>query len=158
MTERVGELSELQKRCLLYVAANMSSKEIAIEVGLSPQTVDQYVSRAITTLGVMNRREAARMLLARQESGEFRKSEFRSEDLVGPAIPPEVEPSQDITESEGQPLAPRAMRWILQRFGGAPHDLDKMQTLRAIIWTALFAAGALASIVTTGAWLGYRAP
>lgn len=158
MSDSGGELSELQKRCLMCVAANMSSKEIAVEVGLSPQTVDQYISRAITTLGVMNRREAARVLLAREGEGRFNKSEFRSEPLVAPEFPSEVESSQDTTESEAEPQISRGLRWILDRFGGPPHDLNKIQTLRAIIWTALFAAGALASIITIGAWLGYKAP
>lgn len=42
----------------------MSSKEIAQETGLSPQTVDTYLKIALARLGVTNRREAARRLVA----------------------------------------------------------------------------------------------
>ena len=39
----------------------MSSKEIAIETGLSYQTVDTYLKKAIAALGASNRRDAARL-------------------------------------------------------------------------------------------------
>jgi hypothetical protein len=50
----------------------MSSKEIAKETGLTPQTVDTYVKGALARTGAANRREAARMLVAwelSQQSG-----------------------------------------------------------------------------------------
>ena len=55
-------LSERQRECLRLVGRGMSSKEIALSVGLSPQTVDTYVKAAMARLGATNRREAARML------------------------------------------------------------------------------------------------
>jgi DNA-binding CsgD family transcriptional regulator len=65
-------LSEGQKNCLRLVARGMSSKEIAKETGLTPQTVDTYVKAALARTGAVNRREAARMLVAwelSQQSG-----------------------------------------------------------------------------------------
>ena len=65
-------LSEGQKTCLRLVARGMSSKEIAKETGLTPQTVDTYVKAALARTGASNRREAARQLVAwelSQQSG-----------------------------------------------------------------------------------------
>lgn len=56
------QLSESQKVCLRLVAAGMSSKEIAIQRGLTPRTVDQYITLAVQSLGASNRRDAARKL------------------------------------------------------------------------------------------------
>lgn len=49
----------------------MSSKEIALTVHLSPQTVDTYIKGAMAKLGAENRREAARMLVAWETSQEL---------------------------------------------------------------------------------------
>lgn len=57
-----SQLSESQKNCLRLVARGMSTKEIAAETGLSPQTVDTYVKAAMSRLGATNRRDAARAL------------------------------------------------------------------------------------------------
>jgi DNA-binding CsgD family transcriptional regulator len=62
-------LSEGQKICLRLVARGMSSKEIAKETGLTPQTVDTYVKASLAKLGASNRREAARILTAWEENG-----------------------------------------------------------------------------------------
>lgn len=62
LSERVQTLTDSQKTCLRLVGRGMSSKEIAIETGLSPQTVDTYVKASLARLGVSNRREAARLL------------------------------------------------------------------------------------------------
>ena len=67
-TPRVNDptntLSEGQKSCLRLVAQGMSSKEIAKQTGLTPQTVDTYVKASLARLGASNRREAARTLVA----------------------------------------------------------------------------------------------
>lgn len=61
---RIGLLSEQQKVCLRHVSRGLSSKEIAQETGLSPQTVDTYLKAAMARLEVGSRREAARLLAA----------------------------------------------------------------------------------------------
>ena len=74
----------------------MSSKEIAIETGLSYQTVDTYLKKAIAALGVSNRREAARLF---QELGLSQK--------LGSPLP-ELVPAADV----GEPAASaRAASW-----------------------------------------------
>ena len=68
MRESIATLPEGQKACLRLVAQGMSSKEIAKQLDLTPQTVDTYLKAAMARLGASNRREAARMLLADEAS------------------------------------------------------------------------------------------
>lgn len=71
LIDPTAHLSERQKACLRLVARGMSSKEIAIETGLTPQTVDTYIKAAISRLGVSNRREAARLVGVREASQQL---------------------------------------------------------------------------------------
>src|SRR3954468_1344801 len=66
--EHLARLTDKQRACLRLVYAHMSSKEIAPRLGVEPNTVDQYVKAAMRTLGVADRRAAARML-AEHEAG-----------------------------------------------------------------------------------------
>jgi DNA-binding CsgD family transcriptional regulator len=59
---RVTKLTEGQLDCLRLVALQFSSKEIALELGISPHTVDQRVRQALQTLGVSRRAHAARLV------------------------------------------------------------------------------------------------
>ncbi|WP_164096634.1 helix-turn-helix domain-containing protein, partial [Serratia marcescens] len=60
-------LTARERDCLRLVARGMSSKEIALALGLSPLTVDGYLKEAVRTLGVSSRREAARILAAHEQ-------------------------------------------------------------------------------------------
>lgn len=57
-------LSSGQLDCLHLVAQNLTSKEIAAHLGVSPHTVDQRIRRALRQLGTDNRRHAARMVVS----------------------------------------------------------------------------------------------
>lgn len=61
-SDRLTLLSPRERDCLRLVGQARSSKEIAIELGLSPFTVDEYVRSAVAKLGARNRREAARLI------------------------------------------------------------------------------------------------
>lgn len=60
--ERLARLTDKQRQCLRLVYAHLSSKEIAPRLGVEPGTVDQYIKAAMRTLGVSDRRAAAKML------------------------------------------------------------------------------------------------
>lgn len=60
--DRIARLTEMQRKCLRLVYAHLSSKEIAPRLGVEPGTVDQYLKAAMRTLGVGDRRAAARTL------------------------------------------------------------------------------------------------
>ena len=61
---RIGRLSRGQREVLLLVAEHLSSKEIAVRLGISPHTVDQRIRGALHILGVERRSHAARLVLS----------------------------------------------------------------------------------------------
>jgi DNA-binding CsgD family transcriptional regulator len=85
----IAALPEHQKICLRKVLEHKSSKEIAIELGISPHTVDQRLKSAMQALGVGTRVAAAR-LLAEHEATSYQPLVYQSPDIadlppVGPA-------------------------------------------------------------------------
>ena len=60
----VARLSQGQVDCLLLVNQHLSSKEIALQLGISSHTVDQRIRGALEKLGVERRGEAARVVAA----------------------------------------------------------------------------------------------
>jgi len=61
---QVGRLSAKERECLRMVARRLSSKEIAVELGIAKTSVDTYCDRARAKLGVADRFAAARVLEA----------------------------------------------------------------------------------------------
>lgn len=134
--DSVASLSEGQKTCLRLVAKGYSSKEIAIETGLSPQTVDTYIKAAMARLGVQNRREAAR-LLAQWEL---------SQELGSP--PPPVAPTDDGPQTpEPSGAGHGDPPWRLVPVGGGTHDLTWSQKTYAALRVAAVSAAAIVALV-----------
>jgi DNA-binding CsgD family transcriptional regulator len=70
---RIERLTEQQRTCLRHVFQHLTSKEIAPLLGIEPGSVDQHIKAAMKTLGVGDRRTAARIFAeyeAAQEAGE----------------------------------------------------------------------------------------
>lgn len=63
---RLSRVTPMEQACLRLVARRLSSKEIAAELGIAKTSVDTYCNRARSKLGVTDRYEAARLLLAEQ--------------------------------------------------------------------------------------------
>jgi DNA-binding CsgD family transcriptional regulator len=80
-SQRVTALPEHQRVCLRMVLEHKSSKEIALELGISPHTVDQRVKSAMQTLGVGSRVAAAR-LLAEHEALVYQPLVYQHLDLA----------------------------------------------------------------------------
>lgn len=64
MTGAIDRLTEKQRVCLRMVWQHRESKEIARELGISPHSVDGRIKTAMRTLGVDDRYEAARLVVA----------------------------------------------------------------------------------------------
>jgi len=63
---RTGRLSRGQVECLLLAHDHLTSKEIAVRLGISPHTVDQRVRQSLQILGVKRRTDAAKIVAEAQ--------------------------------------------------------------------------------------------
>lgn len=130
LDDRITKLSDVQKQCLRLAAEGRSSKEIAPLVGLTHQTVDQYLHRARQTLGVTNRREAARLFTEIERATPFKRFELKPDDVASPRI-------SAISGSPTEQQQPTAGLLGLPPTGGPPNDLSLTQRLIAISKIAL---------------------
>lgn len=80
-SDRIARLTEQQRLCLRLVFAHLTSREIALRLGIEPNVVDQQVKNAVRALGAADRRAAARML-ADHESGEGQPLVYQSLDIA----------------------------------------------------------------------------
>ena len=126
-------LSEGQKNCLRLVAKGMSSKEIAKETGLTPQTVDTYVKASIARLGATNRREAARALVAWEEASA----------PASYSIPDSVRSDADTPDEHPGAWS----RWLgLPPIGGRVNDLSWAQKTVQALQVAIVAAATMIAL------------
>lgn len=86
----VDRLTPGQLDCLRLVDQHLSSKEIAVELGISSHTVDQRIRLALQTLGVERRSQAARLIA--QQLGPYQRLIDQS---------PYIEGSPDTGQSSG---------------------------------------------------------
>ena len=89
LADRVAKLTPGQLDCLRLVDAHLSSKEIAVQLGISPHTVDQRIRQALQILGVERRSQAARLVA--QHCGTYQR-------LIHQL--PHIEAEDDSDESE----------------------------------------------------------
>jgi DNA-binding CsgD family transcriptional regulator len=150
-SDRIVELTEAQRECLRLVFAHKSSKEIAIALGKSPFAIDKRIERAIRTLGVENRIEAARLLDQHEKARPYERFACEPSQLVGPDLAAIMALSQSAegpggervrdsnTIGRGPPddwLAPRrrGFRWPLPSTGDQRNDLTIIEQL---VWIAI---------------------
>ncbi|HEY5710948.1 MAG TPA: helix-turn-helix transcriptional regulator [Allosphingosinicella sp.] len=160
--ERLDRLTDKQRECLRLVYAHLSSKEIAPRLRVEPGTVDQYIKAAMRTLGVSDRRAAARML-AEHESGTPRPLVYQPLDIAQIG-----EPAMFVASTEGRRKAvsggavredqavfevlpthpPEPFKLPLPIQGGRPRDLSPIKRLGWILGLILLLAFAFGSFVT----------
>jgi DNA-binding CsgD family transcriptional regulator len=150
-SDRAVKLTQAQCECLRLVFAHKSSKEIALELGKSPFAIDKRIERAIRTLGVENRIEAARLLDRHEKAGPYERFACEPADLAGPDLRAMLLPSQSAEGPDGERvrdsnrigrgppddwLAPRrrTFRWPLPSRGDQRNDLTIIEQL---IWIAV---------------------
>lgn len=79
---RIARLTPREAECLRLVAEPMRTHEIAHQLGLSPATVDTYISSAFKKLGTSDRGTAARLLVGYERLSEKTRSEFPGVDAA----------------------------------------------------------------------------
>ena len=150
---RVARLSQGQLECLRLVHEHLSSKEIAVRLGISPHTVDQRVRQSLQILGVERRTHAARLVAehgapyqrlihqppyipAAHKSGQSEAAvshQIRHADRAG-----EVGDASFLTEQR-----PASFRPSLQLpFATRSNPRNEMSVGQKLFWIAVIAIGA----------------
>jgi DNA-binding CsgD family transcriptional regulator len=100
----VHQLTPRQRECLRLVFQRRTTKEIAAELSLSPNTVSSYCTEAIALLGATDRRHAAELLNAAEKGDPLEQwSPSARVDATHDATPPVPPPGQP-----AHPLGPLA--------------------------------------------------
>jgi len=156
---RFEKLTEGQRECLRLVLAHKSSKEIARLLGKSRFTIDKRIERALQTLGVESRTEAALLLARHEGSHEYEWLAYEPAALAAPLVSDIMAPSQSGERPDGGHVRDslgesdtsfddwlgrrrrRLFRGPLPATGGKRNDLTMIERL---IWIAV---GALAIVI-----------
>lgn len=148
MDDRVARLTEAQREALRLVYRHMETKEIARELGISPDGVAQRIKGAMRTLGVTKRRDAAQILAEAEDDAPYPRQVYPSRDIAIAPDPITFAPSTEgmrQTGSSGDAMQERQAAFEapgirrpnlpLPIWGGKPNDLGALQRL---VW--IFAA------------------
>jgi DNA-binding CsgD family transcriptional regulator len=120
--ERIARLTDQQRACLRFVYAHMTSKEIAPLLGIEPGSVDQHIKAAMRTLGVGDRRAAAKLLAEYEDRSGTPAVDFASSRPAGVAMR-EEQAGYDRTPPPDLPKVP------LPIWGGRPSDFSPLRRL-----------------------------
>ena len=82
-------LSARQLECLRLVGRGFNTKEIAIELGISPETARSHIDAARMKLGAANRGRAARLLVEHEASRPPRPTGTPSEGIASACANPD---------------------------------------------------------------------
>lgn len=143
-SDRIQELTQRERECLRLVSRDRSSKQIGLELGISPHTVDVRLKRAIRLLGVTTRFDAAR-LLAETETDETPDDQSPYQPLVSQPTPLPPAPPSVVEEPRRSDGA--EPRWHLPflRQGRRSNDLTPAQRLFWIVAGAVLILVAFAN-------------
>jgi DNA-binding CsgD family transcriptional regulator len=118
MNPQVARLSEGQRQCLRMVYRHMETKEIARELGISPDGVTQRIKAAMRILGVDRRRDAALILAEAEGTEPYPPQVYPPRDIAAAPHPSTMAPS---TEGERQiGFSGEALRESQTAFWAAP--------------------------------------
>jgi DNA-binding CsgD family transcriptional regulator len=151
--DRVSRLTPGQLDCLRLVDQHLSSTEIAVELGISPHTVDQRIRQALAILGVERRAQAARVVA--QYSEPYQRLIHQSPYIEGdaPSGQPEAAVSHQIRHADraGEVRGPGfiteqrpASFWpsLQPPFATRSNPRNEMSVGQRLFWIAAIAIGA----------------
>lgn len=154
VADRVAKLTEGQLKCLRLVDQHLSSKEIAVELGISPHTVDQRIRQALQVLGVTRRAQAARIVS--QHCEPYQRLIHQTPYIEAPAAPGEQvgAVSNQIRHADRAGEAwgstglhteqKRALSWssLQLPFATRSHPRNEMSVGLRLLWIVVIAIGA----------------
>jgi len=133
VNDRLEQLTDRERACLRLVGQGLSSKEIAVELGISHHTVDLYLKRSLKALGVASRREAARLLRQADANSHSQQLGIQPAALAQP-VPIAVIPAPIRTEPASRFRVP---------FLRQGRQINDLTTVQRLVWIAVLAVAAL---------------
>lgn len=88
-------MTEGQRQALRMVYRHMETKEIARELGISPDGVTQRIKAAMRTLGVSKRRDAANLLAEAEDPAAYPRRVYPPRDIAIAPDPATFSPSTE---------------------------------------------------------------
>jgi DNA-binding CsgD family transcriptional regulator len=154
VADRVARLTKGQLDCVRLVDQHLSSKEIAVELGISPHTVDQRIRQALQILGVDRRAQAARIVA--QHCGPYQRLIHQSPHIEtsGAADDQQGAASNQIRHADRAGEAwgsssfhteqKRGLSWssLQPPFATRSHPRNEMSVGARLLWIAVIATGA----------------
>ena len=154
VSESVARLSSGQLDCLRLVDQHLSSKEIAVELGISPHTVDQRIRGALQILGVERRSQAARKVA--QELGPYQRLIHQSPHIEAPsdsdqsdaAVGFQIRHADRAGEASGSGFITEqrpGFNWssLPLPFATRSHPRNEMSVGQRLLWIVLIAIGSM---------------
>ena len=151
---RVARLTPGQLECLRLVNEHLSSKEIAVRLGISPHTVDQRIRGSLHILGVERRSQAARLVA--KYSSEYQRlihqspyveARELSSDQCG-AVSTQIRHAGRAGEARGVPGFQTEQRSghsgssLQLPFATRSHPSNEMSVGHKLLWIVIIATGA----------------
>jgi len=123
-SKRIARLTEQQRACLRHVYAHLTSKEIAPRLGIEPGSVDQHIKAAMRTLGVSDRRSAARIFAEHEAAQGVQPLVYQPLDIAPPLDPgtfgPPIESGWQSSGLSGGAMRENQASFRVAAPGGAP--------------------------------------
>ncbi len=152
--QRVARLTPAQLDCLRLVNEHLSSKEIAVQLGISPHTVDQRIRGSLQTLGVGRRSQAARLVA--KCSSEYQRLIHQAPYIEtggssvdeGGAVSNQIRHAGRAGEAQGnsgfqtEQRSERPWSSLQLPFATRSHPRNEMSVGLRLLWIAVIAAGA----------------
>jgi DNA-binding CsgD family transcriptional regulator len=150
---RVALLTEGQRECLRLVGQLLTSKDIGLRLGLSPHSVDDRIRRALQTLEVSTRAQAAQLLASYERETPQQLMHQPPQLVAGPesanycasligtlpfgeGVRNELAEGQAAFPVPGYPIEPRE-RWSFRDVFLAEHNLPIVSRIAVILGVAL---------------------
>ena len=150
----VLRLTPGQLDCLRLVSQHLSSKEIAIELGISSHTVDQRIRGALHILGVERRSQAARLVT--QELGPYQRLIHQSPHIEAPpnsdqfdaAVGFQIRHADRAGEASGSGFNTEqkpGFNWssLPLPFATRSHPRNELSVGQRLLWIVLIAIGSM---------------
>lgn len=145
--EAIERLTPRERECLRLVAQHLRSKEIGRRLNISSHTVDGHVSEARRRLGARDRREAALMVLAYEESVGLAGA-AASEPSTAPAAPANENQPAERDSGVATDAGPEPRRFGFHTLFGASFS-PAVRLLMIVVWAFVLGLLSLGAVVAS---------